>query len=88
MWPSLVDVDHPGVVGLAEAHRAATGEEPALVYPKSTFDAGGPASLGIPTVMYGASGGDWPTGDDYVAVRDMSTEAATMAAFITSYLGA
>jgi acetylornithine deacetylase/succinyl-diaminopimelate desuccinylase-like protein len=87
MWPSLIERDHPGVRGLAAAHRAATGSEPQLVHRKSTFDTGGPASLGVPTVQYGASGGDWPMGDDYVAVRDMAVEARTLAAFVADYLG-
>jgi acetylornithine deacetylase/succinyl-diaminopimelate desuccinylase-like protein len=86
MWPALVDPAHDGVLALAAAHRAAAGEDAATVHGQGSFDAGGPGRLGIPTVMYGAKGGDWPAGDDYVAVDDVATEARTLAGFILAYL--
>jgi acetylornithine deacetylase/succinyl-diaminopimelate desuccinylase-like protein len=87
MWPALVDPAHPGVTTLAEAHAAVTGSQAATVYGQGSFDAGGPGRLGIPTVMYGVKGGDWPAGDDYVAVDDVVVEAQALANFVVSYLG-
>jgi hypothetical protein len=55
-------------------------------YGQGTFDAGGPCALGVPTVMFGASGGVWPTGVDYVTVSDVETEARVLARLILDQL--
>jgi acetylornithine deacetylase/succinyl-diaminopimelate desuccinylase-like protein len=83
MWPSLVAPDHPSVGRLARAFAASSGRAADLVYSRGTFDAGGTSRRGIPTVMFGSSGGDWPTGDDYVLTRDMVIEAQTLLSFLT-----
>jgi acetylornithine deacetylase/succinyl-diaminopimelate desuccinylase-like protein len=87
MWPALVEPDDPGVAALAAAHEAVAGNAAALVYGRGSFDAGGPCRLGIPTVMYGVKGGDWPAGDDWVAIDDVLVEANTLAAFVIAFAG-
>lgn len=86
MLPALVDPDHDGVKALAAAHARVVGAELPMVYRRGTFDAGGPTSLGIPTVMYGCSGGEWPLGVDFVTLKDLQVEASVLAEFILSYL--
>jgi acetylornithine deacetylase/succinyl-diaminopimelate desuccinylase-like protein len=87
MWPALVDPDHPGVEALKSAHREVVGHEVEVVYGQGTFDAGGPCRLGVPTVMYGATGGVWPTGADFVAISAVEAEARVLARLILSELG-
>ncbi|HET9016846.1 MAG TPA: M20/M25/M40 family metallo-hydrolase [Thermomicrobiaceae bacterium] len=87
MLPALVDPDHPGVRMLADAHHAVTGREPARVYGAGTFDAGGLCALGIPAVMYGASGDADLTGTDFVPISAVETEARALARLILGYLG-
>lgn len=86
MLPALVAPDDPGVHALQTAHTAQTGEPAATRYGQGTFDAGGPCALGIPTVMYGASGGVWPTGVDFVTISDVETEARVLAHLILTEL--
>jgi acetylornithine deacetylase/succinyl-diaminopimelate desuccinylase-like protein len=87
MWPALVDPDHRGVRALAAAHREVTGREVERVYGQGTFDAGGPCRLGVPTVMYGATGGVWPTGADFVPISAAVAEARVLARLIEAELG-
>lgn len=87
MWPSLVDPADRGVRALAAAHRATTGMEPRLYYGRGSFDAGGLTRHDIPAVMYGARGGDWPLGDDFVAVSEVETEAGVLVRLILDLLG-
>ena len=86
MLPALVDADDPGVRALQTAHTAQTGHAAETRHGQGTFDAGGPCALGVPTVMYGVSGGIWPTGIDFVAISDVETEARVMAHLILSEL--
>lgn len=86
MLPALVDAEHAGVRALQRANRTVRGATAETVYATGTFDAGGPASLGIPTVMFGASGGDWPLGVDFVALSDIETEARVLACLILDQL--
>jgi acetylornithine deacetylase/succinyl-diaminopimelate desuccinylase-like protein len=86
MLPALVDADDPGVRALQTAHTAQTGSPAETRYGQGTFDAGGPCALGIPTVMYGVSGGIWPTGVDFVAISDVETEARVLAHLILNEL--
>ena len=79
MLPALVAPDHPGVQALQLAHQSITGNEVETVYTKGTFDAGGPSAQGVPTVMFGATGGDWPVGDDFVLVSKVEIEAKVLA---------
>jgi hypothetical protein len=42
--------------------------------------------MGVPTVMYGASGGDGLLGDDFVVISDVVTEARVLARLILEEL--
>jgi len=86
MLPALVDADDPGVRALQSAHTAQAGRAAETRYGQGTFDAGGPCALGVPTVMYGVSGGIWPTGIDFVTISDVETEARVLAHLILSEL--
>jgi acetylornithine deacetylase/succinyl-diaminopimelate desuccinylase-like protein len=86
MWPALVESTDPGVRALQAAHTAVVGDEPRTIYGLGTFDAGGPCALGVPTVMYGASGGEWPLGPDFVAISAVETEARVLAHLIVDQL--
>lgn len=87
MLPALVDATHPGVRALQAATLAIRGHEANEVYGAGTFDAGGPCALGIPTVMYGASGMATVTATDFVPIAAVETEARVLAHVILSYLG-
>ncbi|CAA9281126.1 MAG: hypothetical protein AVDCRST_MAG93-3201 [uncultured Chloroflexia bacterium] len=87
MLPALIEPEHPGVQALQSSHTAIRGEPTAAVYGQGTFDAGGPSSHGIPTVMYGASAGLWPDGVDFVPLAAVETEAAVLAHLILRELG-
>lgn len=82
MLPALVDPDDAGVRALSEAHRAVAGAAPRVVYGQGTFDAGGPCRLGVPSVMYGASGGVWPLGDDFVPISQVVAEARVLGTLV------
>lgn len=86
MLPALVDEAGPGVQALQEANEAIRGQRAETIYGKGTFDAGGPCSLGIPTVMFGASGGVGITGTDYVPISAVEAEAKVLAHIILSQL--
>ncbi|HET7263628.1 MAG TPA: M20/M25/M40 family metallo-hydrolase [bacterium] len=86
MWPALVDPHLDWVTAFHAAHRAVAGADPEIVYGRGTFDAGGPCRLGVPTVMYGATGGVWPTGADFVPVSQVVAEARVLAELIRSQL--
>jgi acetylornithine deacetylase/succinyl-diaminopimelate desuccinylase-like protein len=85
MLPALVDADEPGVRALQAAHRSVHGREAECFYGQGTFDAGGPCALGVPTVMYGASGGDWPLGVDFVPLAAVEAEARVLARLILGW---
>ncbi len=87
MLPALVEPDHPGVQALRAAHRAVLGGEASTHYGLGTFDAGGPCALGVPTVMYGATGGIFPTGVDFVPISQVEAEARVVARLILAELG-
>lgn len=87
MLPALVEPDSPLVTGLSRAHRLVTGTDLETYYGMGSFDAGGPAAHGIPTVMYGASGGDGLLGADFVSISSVETEAHVLAQFIVDSLG-
>src|SRR5262249_60447212 len=86
MLPALVEPDHPGVRALQDANRMFRGHVAATVYGHGTFDAGGPCALGVPTVMYGASGGVGLMGVDFVPISAVETEAKVLAHLILSQL--
>ena len=86
MLPALVAEDHPGVVALQAAHRAVRGAEARTYHGLGTFDAGGPCALGVASIMYGASGGEFPTGVDFVPISAVETEAKVLAHLILDQL--
>jgi len=86
MLPALVDAADPWVAAVQAANRSVRGAETQTEYGQGTFDAGGPCALGVPTIMFGASGGVWPTGADYVTVADAETEARVLARLILDNL--
>jgi acetylornithine deacetylase/succinyl-diaminopimelate desuccinylase-like protein len=86
MLPALVDRELPGVRALQAANLAVRGREADTFYGGGTFDAGGPCARGVPTVMYGASGGVWPVGPDFVAISAVETEARVLAHLILDQL--
>lgn len=86
MWPSLVDPDAALVRDLGAAYAAVTGEEARTFYAGGTYDAGGPSSFGVPTVTFGAGGGDWPLGIDYVPLSQVVTQARVVARLVLDTL--
>jgi acetylornithine deacetylase/succinyl-diaminopimelate desuccinylase-like protein len=87
MWPALVDPEAAIVQQLQAANRAVLGREARTYYAGGTYDAGGAASAGIPTVMFGASGGDWPLGVDFVPLSQVLAEAKVVARLVLDTLG-
>jgi acetylornithine deacetylase/succinyl-diaminopimelate desuccinylase-like protein len=88
MLPAIVEPDEPGVQALQAAHLSVVGREAGTHYGLGTFDAGGPCALGVPTVMYGASGGVFPTGVDFVPIAAVEKEAQVLAHLILDQLRA
>lgn len=87
MLPALVPADHEGVLALRDAGTLALGQPLEMGYMGGTFDAGGPCARGVPTVMFGAGGGVWPLGVDFVPVSAAVAEARVLATLILSRLG-
>lgn len=87
MLPALVDPDCELVTQLRRANHEVRGVDPRLHYGRGSFDAGGPCSMGVPTVMWGASGGLGLLGDDFVPLSAAWAEADVLARLVTSYLG-
>ena len=87
MMPAMTTEDDPTVELLRQAAESALDRRLILSYPAWTFDAGYPASLGIPTLMFGPSAPDASgTGvlDDDVVPEQMVMDAATVyAAFMS-----
>lgn len=86
MLPNLVDPLDPWVDRLRSANRKVTGQSAEEFYLRGSFDAGGPGAHGVPTVMFGASGGVWPVGEDFVPIDDVIAEARIFAALILDTL--
>ncbi len=87
MLPSLTEEDSDIVKHMKSASLKIMGEEAEHYYSKSTFDAGGCTSGGIPAVMFGASGGDPDIlGEDYVAIGEVVQEAKMIAHTIQEML--
>jgi acetylornithine deacetylase/succinyl-diaminopimelate desuccinylase-like protein len=86
MLPSLVEPDAPIVQALQRAHQAVMDREARTFYATGTYDAGGPASFGVPTVTFGASGGDWPLGIDFVPLSHVLAEARVVTRLILDWL--
>jgi acetylornithine deacetylase/succinyl-diaminopimelate desuccinylase-like protein len=88
MLPSEVAPESDIVEGLQRAIRSMGGEDAELRYGKGAFDAGGPTSMGIPTVMWGRpiTSKDM-MGDDYVSLRGVEEEAKILGRMIIDMLG-
>lgn len=87
MLPALVDPDDPYVQALTSILGQLRSGADRTFYAPGTFDAGATAARGIPTVMFGARGGDWPLGPDFVAIDDLRVEALALGTFIMFTLG-
>jgi acetylornithine deacetylase/succinyl-diaminopimelate desuccinylase-like protein len=86
MLPALVDPTNQGYVAMQAAHVAVTGSAAAIVYGRGSFDAGGPCSWDIPTIMYGSGGGVGLTGVDFVPIAMVEREAQVLATLILNEL--
>ena len=76
MLPSVVEEGSPIVKNLQESILAVDGNYAELVYGRGAFDAGGPTSMGIPTVMYGRPiHNPSVMGDDFVSIKGVKEEA-------------
>jgi hypothetical protein len=63
------------------------GKEAELVYGRGAYDAGGPTSMGIPTVMWGRPiNGTSLMGDDYVSLKGVEEEARILGRLIVDML--
>ncbi|HEY3685341.1 MAG TPA: peptidase dimerization domain-containing protein [Streptosporangiaceae bacterium] len=87
MLPYLLDAGRRGVLApLEDAIRARLGEVGHGVY-GGTFDAGGPAARGIPTVMFGVPDAGGLLGDDHLALAALRDEADIVHDAVVRYLG-
>jgi acetylornithine deacetylase/succinyl-diaminopimelate desuccinylase-like protein len=87
MLPSVVDEDSPIVEHLQEAIIALDGKKTELTYGKGAYDAGGPTSMGIPTIMYGRPKYN-PSimGDDFVSLKGVKEEVMILGRLVMSIL--
>lgn len=87
MLPSVVDPESGIVRGLQKAIYSLDGKETELVYGKGAYDAGGPTSMGIPTVMWGRPDyGKSLMDDDFVTLRGVEEEARILGRLIIDTL--
>lgn len=76
MLPSVVDEESQIVKRFQESIKAVDGKYTELVYGKGAYDAGGPTSMGIPTVMYGRPVYNPSVmGEDFVGIKGVKEEA-------------
>jgi acetylornithine deacetylase/succinyl-diaminopimelate desuccinylase-like protein len=88
MLPSVVNPESEIVKGLQKAINSIDGKDADLTYGKGAFDAGGPTSMGIPTVMYGRpKNGTNLMGDDFVSLRGVEEEVKILGRLIMDMLG-
>lgn len=89
MLPALVPEEHPWVKALLASTNKIAGPQPRpWHYHRSTFDAGGGCSRGVPTVMFGAGGGvhNRLLDTDFVPISLVEGEAKVLAHLILSQL--
>ena len=87
MLPSVVDAESPIVASVQKAIKSVDGVETDLVYWQGAYDAGGPTSMGIPTVMYGRPvHGTSLMGDDFVSLKGVEEEALIVGRLIMDML--
>jgi len=88
MLPSVVDPDSEIVRRLQNAIMSVDGREAELVHGKGAYDAGGPTSIGVPTIMWGRPEcGKDIMGDDFVTIRGVEEEARILGRLIVDMLG-
>jgi acetylornithine deacetylase/succinyl-diaminopimelate desuccinylase-like protein len=88
MLPSTVDPESEIVRTLQKVINLEDGKKAELVYGKGAYDAGGPTSMGIPTVMWGRPEcGTSLMGDDFVTLRGVEEEARILGRLIIDMLG-
>lgn len=88
MLPALVEPAEPHVRAFQAASQAVRGQPAVEYHHGGTYDAGGTAAAGIPTVMYGAAcPAPGLTGVDFVTVADLEAEANVLAELVLSELG-
>ena len=88
MLPSVVDEGSEIVEGLQKAISSIDGTRAQLIYGKGSYDAGGPTSKGIPTVMFGRPKvGTSLMGDDFVSLKGVEEEARIIGRLIIDMLG-
>lgn len=89
MLPAFVPPDEPHVRAFKAACRDVRGQAAVEYHHGGTYDAGGTASAGIPTIMFGAAcPAPGLTGTDFVTVADMEAEANVLVEFALSLLAA
>jgi len=87
MLPSVVDLNSPIVMGIQKAIKSIDGVEAEPQYWKGAYDAGGPTSLGIPTIMYGRPAhGTSLMDDDFVSLKGVEEEALILGKLIVDML--
>jgi succinyl-diaminopimelate desuccinylase len=88
MVPALVEPSDAVVVALQHGADRALGRPLETFYPKYTFDAGYPCSVGVPTVMCGPSSSDLAghgiLGEDFVSATQVREAAAVYAGAISA----
>ncbi len=87
MLPALVSEDEAVVQHLKQAYRSVRGNDPRTMYSKGTFDAGGLCALGIPTIMWGASGSSGLLDADFVRLSDAWDEVRILCNVVSRWLG-
>jgi acetylornithine deacetylase/succinyl-diaminopimelate desuccinylase-like protein len=88
MLPSEVDPDLPLVEALQKNIVLLDGKKAELVYGRGAYDAGGPTSEGIPTIMWGRPNrGTTLMYDDFVSIRGVEEEARILGRTIIDILG-
>ena len=87
MLPALVEPAEPHVRAFQAASQAVRGEPAVEYHHGGTYDAGGTAAAGIPTVMFGAAcRAPDLTGVDFVTVADLEAEANVLAELVLCQL--
>lgn len=87
MLPSEVDLDSPVVQNLQGAISSLDGETAEPVYWRSAYDAGGPTSMGVPTITWGRPEyGTSLMGDDFVTLRGVEEEAVIVGRMVMEML--
>ena len=88
MLPSVVEPESRIVKSLQKAIGSLDGKEAELVYGKGAYDAGGPTSIDIPTIMWGRPKcGSNIMGDDFVSLKGVEEEAVILGRLIIDMLG-